>query len=65
MKPQAQKDRNRVVVYVEGGAVQAVYAPADVEVAVLDFDVLKLEGFSRAEMENMLVITRGTLPQRY
>ncbi len=55
----------RVVIYVEGGNVQAVYAGDFVDVEVVDFDNLEAEGRARAVREDLLADARGDLPQRY
>ena len=55
----------RVVIYVEGGNVQAVYAGDFVDVEVVDFDNLEAEGRARAVREGLLADARGDLPQRY
>ncbi len=57
-------EKVKVVIYVEGGNVQAVYG-RDVDVQVIDFDNLKAEGFGPAARENILVEARGDLPQQY
>jgi len=44
----------RIVVHVEGGSVQGVYADGPIEVEVVDFDNLETEGQSRESRDHTL-----------
>jgi hypothetical protein len=58
-------EKVKVVIYVEGGNVQAVYAGDFVDVEVIDFDNMEAEGRCRAVREGILADARGDLLQQY
>jgi hypothetical protein len=57
----------KVVIYVEGGAVQEVYGTSnDVDVSLVDFDVLEEQGKDSSQRDKILKkATKGLVPVPY
>lgn len=55
---------NRIIIYVEGGNIQAVYSTGQAEVEVIDFDNLS-EGMSRVEVYKKIATAVKGLKELY